>query len=339
MPPLIVGLWQLSEGHRREPRSRAEALELLSRLVERGFTTFDCADIYTGVEALLGELRREHEARPGVADRLRIHTKFVPDRGALESLDRRYVERIIERSLRRLGVERLDLVQFAWWDYEVPRYVETALWLDELRRAGKIARLGVTNFDVPRLREIVDAGVPIATQQIQYSLLDRRPERGMVDYCTEHGIQLLCYGALAGGLLSDRYVGTPPPEPPHATRSLTKYALMIDEVGGWERFQELLRILASIAEPRGHTVAQVALRWVLSRPCVGSVLLGLSNESAMRSSAEAVGLELAGEELARLEAWGASGPTPAGDVFDLERRPGGPHAAIMKYDLNREPAG
>ena len=181
VPRIIAGLWQLSEGHRREPRRRADVMDLLARLVDAGFTVFDCADIYTGVEELLGEFRARYRAEQGsvAAGRLRIHTKFVPDRDALAALDRSYVERIIDRSLCRLGVERLDLVQFAWWDYAVPGYVETALWLDELRRAGKIRLLGATNFDVPHLGEIVEAGVPIATQQVQYSLLDRRPENGM----------------------------------------------------------------------------------------------------------------------------------------------------------------
>lgn len=336
-PRVIVGLWQLSEGHRRQPRDRAEVLNLLLRLVDAGFTAFDCADIYTGVEELLGELRTEVRARHGsAADRLRIHTKFVPDRSALSTIDRPYVERIIDRSIRRLGVERLDLVQFAWWDYAIGGYVETALWLDELRQAGKIRLLGVTNFDVPRLGEIVRAGVPIATQQIQYSLLDRRPETEMVAFCADHGIGLLCYGTLAGGFLSDRHLGAGPPPPPLENRSLTKYRLMIDETGGWERFQELLEILASIAEHRGATIAGVALRWVLGRPAVASALVGISGFEAMEDARNAVELRLAMDDLELLSAWAAEGPRPRGDVFGLERQDGSPHATIMNYDLNRD---
>lgn len=337
VPRVIVGLWQLSEGHRREPRNRTDVLDLLARLLDAGFTAFDCADIYTGVEARLGEFRADYTARhgPDAADRLRIHTKFVPDRDALSNIDRSYVERVIDRSLRRLRVERLDLVQFAWWDYAVAGYVETALWLDELRQAGKIRRLGVTNFDVPHLREIVEAGVPIATQQVQYSLLDRRPENGMVEFCAEHRIRLFCYGTLAGGFLSERYLGVDAPEPPLENRSLTKYRLMIDQAGGWERFQELLNILSSIAERTGTTIAQVALRWVLDQPSIAAALVGISTESRMRDSLNALTMRPSAEDWAALGTWAEQGPRPPGDVFGLERERGGPHATIMKYSLNQ----
>lgn len=79
--------------------------------------------------------------------RVQLHTKFVPDLSELAIVDSRYVTDIIDRSLQRLATERLDLVQFHWWDFSVPRYVETAFELDKLRRAGKIAHVGVTNFD------------------------------------------------------------------------------------------------------------------------------------------------------------------------------------------------
>jgi len=337
VPRLIVGLWQLSEGHQSEPRDRAEVMDLLARLVDAGFTAFDCADIYTGVEELLGEFRSSYSTQHGsaAADRLRFHTKFVPDREVLATIDRRYVERIVDRSLTRLKVERLDLVQFAWWDYDVPGYVETALWLGGLRQAGKIRLLGVTNFDVPRLREIVEAGVPIATQQVQYSLLDRRPENGMIEFCAEHEIRLLCYGALAGGFLSNRYLGTEAPQPPLENRSLTKYRLMIDEAGGWSRFQELLQTLDSIANRTEGTIAQVALRWVLDRRCVAAALVGFSGERSLSDHADGSQVQLSPDDLALLETWVDEGPGPQGDVFELERQPGSAHAAIMKYDLNR----
>src|SRR5438876_10870341 len=143
----------------------------LPRFVEAGITTFDCADIYTGVEALIGSFRR---AYPSLARGVQVHTKFVPDVSELNTLERRYVEAIIDRSLRRLGMECLDLVQFHWWDFALPRYVDTALELDRLRRAGKIARLGVSNFDTRHLQELVAAGVPVVAHQLQYSLRDER---------------------------------------------------------------------------------------------------------------------------------------------------------------------
>src|ERR1700722_7199094 len=107
----------------------------MAAFVEAGITTFDCADIYTGVERLIGSFRR---AYPTHAKQVQIHTKFVPDLAYLRSLDGAGIAATIDRSLTRLGQERLDLVQFHWWDFAIPRYVETALELDRLRRAGKI---------------------------------------------------------------------------------------------------------------------------------------------------------------------------------------------------------
>ena len=214
VPRIISGGWQLSQGHRRTAIDPNTAVRQMRELANAGLTTFDCGDIYTGVEALLGKLLE-------ISPEVQVHTKFVPDRDELPGIDRKHVEGIIDRSLRRLGIERLDLVQFAWWDYDVPRYVETAVWLDEQRRAGKIRLLGVTNFDVPHLAEIVAAGVPLVAHQVQYSLLDRRPERGMAGFCQEHGIHLLAYGTLGGGFLSDRYLDQSDPAPPLATQTAT----------------------------------------------------------------------------------------------------------------------
>ena len=119
---LINGGWQLSEGHREGGFDRQSVLGELRELVESGLTTFDCADIYAGVEELLGELVRTL----GGQGKVQIHTKYVPDLTDLRTVTRRDVEATIDRSLHRLGVEQLDLVQFHWWDYEVPRYVEVA---------------------------------------------------------------------------------------------------------------------------------------------------------------------------------------------------------------------
>ena len=126
---------------------------------------------------------REEAGRRG--RKIRVHTKYVPDLDSLATLTRHDVEKIIDRSLHRLRVRRLDLVQFHWWDFSVPGWIEAAEHLEALRRAGKIRHLGVTNFDVDHLRSILDAGVEIVSNQVQYSLLDRRPERAMVDFCTE----------------------------------------------------------------------------------------------------------------------------------------------------------
>ena len=100
IPRLITGAWQLSEGHARVPLERDAVFARFDELIARGFTAFDCADIYTGVEEMLGEYVRRQPA--AVRDLIQIHTKLVPDRDALPEVDRAYVERIIDRALRRL---------------------------------------------------------------------------------------------------------------------------------------------------------------------------------------------------------------------------------------------
>ena len=177
---MIRGGWQLAGGH--GPVDRERAIEDMFAFMDHGVTTFDCADIYTGVEDMYGDFRRRLADRRGeeAARAFKVHTKFVPDRDMLQRIDRQYVTGIIDRSLQRLATERLDLVQFHWWDYAVPGAIETGRMLVELWRAGKIALLAGTNFDTTHSRALLDAGVPIVSMQVQYSLLDARPENGLV---------------------------------------------------------------------------------------------------------------------------------------------------------------
>jgi aryl-alcohol dehydrogenase-like predicted oxidoreductase len=165
---VIRGGWQLAGGH--GPIDRAAAIDDLIAAFDAGIFTFDCADIYTGVEELYGDMRARLQSMRGseAARRLRIHTKFVPDLDILPSIGRRDVAAIIDRSLTRLKVDTLDLVQFHWWDYAEPRWLEALGALDELRRNGKVRHIGVTNFDTARLRRIVETNIPVASMQAQY---------------------------------------------------------------------------------------------------------------------------------------------------------------------------
>jgi aryl-alcohol dehydrogenase-like predicted oxidoreductase len=203
----------------------------------------------------------------------------VPDLGALPVLTKADVARAIDTSLARLGTDRLDLVQFHWWDYATDRHVETALWLTELRAAGKIANIGGTNFDTHQTLRLLDAGVPLVSMQVQYSLTDDRPGRALAALAQRRGFQLLAYGTVGGGLYSDRWRGVPEPRPPFENRSLAKYKLIVDEFGGWDLFQDLLAALAAVARRHGTDIATVASRWVLDRPGVAAVIVGARNRS------------------------------------------------------------
>jgi aryl-alcohol dehydrogenase-like predicted oxidoreductase len=328
---IIKGGWHLAGDHGAIDPNEARAD--MARFVEAGVTTFDCADIYTGVEALIGDFRRDY---PSLAPRLQIHTKFVPDLPALATLAPRDVRRIIDRSLARLGVERLDLVQFHWWDFAVPRWVETALELERLRAEGKIAHVGVTNFDAPRLRELLDAGVRVLTNQVQYSLIDDRPRGAMVDLCQARGVSLLCYGTLAGGLFSERWLGAPPPDRP-TNRSLVKYALIVEDFGGWALFQDLLQALAVVAGRHGADIASIAARAMLDRSAVAAAIIGATSARHLVRHVALADIVLRDEDLALIDAVLARRAGPAGDVYELERDRTGRHGAIMKYKLNSLP--
>jgi aryl-alcohol dehydrogenase-like predicted oxidoreductase len=330
---LIRGGWQLAGGH--GPIDQKTAIADLISTYQAGIWTFDCADIYTGVEDLFGAFRQDCAKRFGAAagQSIKIHTKFVPDLADLDRLSKSQVTTAIDRSLRRLSLERLDLVQFHWWDYALGNYLETAHWLNGLRVEGKIDLLGGTNFDSDHLVDLCAAGIPLASLQIQYSLLDDRPERSLIATAQQQGIGLLCYGTVAGGFLSNRWLNASEPPAPVENRSLTKYKLIIDEFGGWALFQKLLQTLQQIADRHRSDIASVASRFILDRPAVAGIIVGARNTSHLAANTAIAALRLTPRDRSEIAAILAHRQGPAGDVYALERARTGRHGAIMKYNL------
>ena len=328
---VIKGGWHLAGDHGViDPE---QAVHDMAAFVQTGITTFDCADIYTGVEALIGRFRALY---PPLAREVQVHTKFIPDLRMLAEVDSTYVERSIDRSLMRLGQERLDLVQFHWWDYQVPGYVEAAVELSRQRDKGKIANIGVTNFDVPRLTEMLDAGVPVVSMQAQYSLLDERPRNGMIDLCRSRNIAVICYGTVAGGFLSERWMGRREAGGGLTNRSLIKYKLIIDDFGGWDLFQELLATLGRIAVKHRCDIATVASRAVLNWDHVAAIIVGATNASHLGANRKILDLELDAADVQAIQEVLRQRKGPLGDVYSLERDRTGRHGRIMKYDLHQK---
>jgi aryl-alcohol dehydrogenase-like predicted oxidoreductase len=330
IPRVIRGGWQLAGDH--GPVERERAISDMGVFLDAGLNTVDGADIYTGVEDMYGAFNAGRSAAG--LPRMQVHTKFVPDYGDLATVDAAYVRRIITRSLSRLRAERLDLVQFHWWDYGVPRYVETAQALYALQQEGLIARIGGTNFDAAHAAEIMAAGVPLVSMQSQYSLLDRRPAAALAALGARTGMQLLCYGTLAGGFLSAQWLGRPEPQD-ISNRSLVKYKLIIDEFGGWAAFQELLRALQAIAGRRGVSLSSVAVRWVLEQPGVAAAIVGARYADRLASTLEVFRFALDSADHALLQPILDAHPGPGGEVYALERDKNGRHGRIMKYELNK----
>jgi aryl-alcohol dehydrogenase-like predicted oxidoreductase len=270
---LVVGMWQVSGGHGVVDRERA--LGAMRDHFDRGFTTFDLADHYGPAEDFVGEFRRRLRAERGddALGGLRTFTKWVPEPG---TMSRAIVESAIDRSLRRMDTPSLDLLQFHWWDYGDRRYLDALAHLRDVRDAGKIRHLGLTNFDAEHLEEILDRGIAVVSNQVQYSLVDRRPEVAMRDTCRRRNVRLLTYGTLAGGFFSEAYLGRPEPRRPElTTASLQKYKRMIDAWGGWALFQELLAALHDVAQKHAATIAGVAVRAILDEPVVAGVIAGV----------------------------------------------------------------
>jgi aryl-alcohol dehydrogenase-like predicted oxidoreductase len=333
---VIRGGWQLSDSH-----SQATSNDPVGDLIafaDAGITTFDCADIYTGVEALIGRFRTEYQKTRGAEAfrKIRIHTKFVPDMARLANISKNYVEHVIDSSLQRLGMEQLDIVQFHWWNYGVERWLETAGWLEELRRAGKINRIGGTNFDTSHLLAIRKAGVPMSSMQVQYSLLDRRPEKSFIDVARKEDIAVFCYGTVAGGFLGERWLGAVEPQAPLENRSLVKYKLIIDDFGGWAPFQELLQTLATIAQRHKTDIATIASAAILARPGVSAVIVGARNRSHLAANLKITDVTLNADDHRAIETVLVKSHQLAGDVYALERDVSGRHGSVMKYNLNSE---
>ncbi len=333
---IVKGGWHLAGGHGKVNADRA--IEDMRAFVAAGITTFDCADIYTGVEELIGQFLKKYQPAfaAGELAPVQVHTKYVPDYNALATLTKADTTAIIDRSLKRLGVEQLDLVQFSWWDYNIPRYVEVATHLAELQQAGKIRYLGVTNFDGRHLKEILDAGVPIVANQVQYSILDNRPVDDLHDLTETYNMPYLCYGVLAGGFLSDRYLNVADPVPPFENRSLTKYRLIIDEFGGWDAFQEVLAALRKIADKYEVGIAEVASRYMLENPLVAGIIIGARNQKHLEKIKKLHSFKLDEADKTVIHRLITKSQGPNGPVFGLERDKTGKHGRIMKYNLNQE---
>ena len=335
---VIKGGWQLAGDHGEVLRE--QAIADMEAFLDAGITTFDCADIYTGVEEMIGHFIADMRNRRGaeVANRVMVHTKLVPDLGRLPDIRPDEVEAIVDRSLKRLQIERIPLVQFYWWDMSIGNAVEALDVLKECQKKGKIANLGATNWNTPVMDRFCDAGFDVVSAQVQYSVLDRRPAGAFSDWGARRNVQILAYGTLAGGFLTENWLGQPDPGFAFENRSLVKYRLIIDEFGPWDLFQALLQTLQAIGDNHGVALSSVATRWVLDQPQVAAAIVGARYARHLPKTLEVFGFALDAEDRAQIDAILAQAGGPSGPVYGLEGDRSGRHGRIMKYNLNANPA-
>jgi len=335
---VIKGGWQLAGGH--GAFDRTEAINDMARFIDAGINTFDCADIYTGVESMIGEMITNYRAQHGnsATYQIQVHTKLVPDYEKLEMFTPTDVEAIIDRSLKRLAIDQLHLVQFYWWDTSRGNPVEVLSSLKTLQQKGKIVHLGATNWDTNRISPFIDAGLDLVSMQIQYSLLDTRPEGRFASWCSERDIHLFCYGTLAGGFLTEHWLGKPDPGYEFENRSLTKYRLIIDEFGGWHLFQQLLVVLKHIANKHSVTLSVIASRAILDKPNVAAVIIGARTARHLQTTLQLFNTQLSPQDTAQIYEVLSQRSGPSGAVYELEGDKTGRHGRIMKYNLNTDDA-
>jgi aryl-alcohol dehydrogenase-like predicted oxidoreductase/enamine deaminase RidA (YjgF/YER057c/UK114 family) len=266
---VLTGLWQIADLERDGKKlNPAETTKYMLPYVEAGFSTFDMADHYGSAEVIAGTLKAQIKN----SDQVQLLTKWVPEPG---KVSKETIRKAVERALSRLQSDQLDLLQYHAWSYPDPAWLDTLFELQELKKEGLIKYLGVTNFDSAHLRIALASGIELVSNQVCYSLLDQRANGEMKRVCEQYGVKLLAFGTLAGGFISDKWLGKPEPKVDESfTWSQMKYKRFIDETGNWSEFQTLLNTLNSIAKKHKISIANVATKFILNQEHVAGVIVG-----------------------------------------------------------------
>ena len=314
---LVCGLWQVADiekdGSIIDPEQGADALEAYARA---GFDTFDMADHYGSAEIITGHLLKRF---PAGNNKPRAFTKWCPEPGPMT---RDVVRRGVEERLTRLQVEKVDLLQFHWWTFEHPAWLDALHEMQAMKEEGLIGALGLTNFDAAHLNLALADGIEIASNQVSFSLIDRRAAGDLSALCKRTGVKLLAYGTLCGGFLSEKWLGQPEPASiPDWSRS--KYKRFIDTAGGWQPYQGILRAASEIAKKHAVSLSNVASRWVLEHEAVAATIIGarLGESEHRDDNLNVFRFALDAEDHAALDAAFAQTRAIPGDCGDEYRKP------------------
>jgi aryl-alcohol dehydrogenase-like predicted oxidoreductase len=266
---------------------------VVAAALDAGITLFDTADIY-------GSTKSEEFLGRALGDRRRhviIATKFgmaVDDkrRGARPE----YVRRAVDDSLRRLATDYIDLYQLHQPDPDVP-IADTLGALDELVKAGKVKAIGCSNFSAAQLRD-ADEGAPGArfvSVQNEFSLLHREPEADVLPACSRLGLAFLPFFPLASGVLTGKYNAATP------AQGTSRLSLSWTERFRTPKNLAIVAALRSFAAERGHTLLELAMSWLTSRPQVASVIAGATSADQVRANAAAASWRLTPEDFSEID--------------------------------------
>ncbi|SIN67125.1 aldo/keto reductase [Algoriphagus halophilus] len=315
---IVTGLWQIADmerdGNTLDPVSTSKYMQAY---VDSGFTSFDMADHYGSSEIIAGTFKNSLSEK----EKVQLFTKWVPKPGKITRSD---VRSAIQTALDRMQQTSIDLLQFHAWYYPDPSWLDGLFYLNELKEEGLIQHLGVTNFDAAHLRIACASGIPIVSNQVCHSVIDQRATQQMKKVCDTYHVKLLAFGTLAGGFLTDRWVGKAEPSNSEIkTWSQMKYKRFIDAAGGWEVFQQLLQTLKQVAEKHQVSVANIAGRCILENPNVAAIIVGarLGESEHIEDNKKLLEINLQAEDLELIqEAQRSLTPIP-GDCGDEYRKP------------------
>ena len=298
--PLTLGSWPMS-GDRYGAIDDSAAVQTIRRAHDQGITSFDTAPGYGAghAEQTLGA------ALQGRRDAAIVTTKcgIVPARSGQpgRNSSRASVLGEIEASLSRLRTDHVDVYLVHWPDPNTP-LEETMATLDDIQRAGKTRLVGVSNFDVPLLEQCLQLR-PIDVLQVGYNLFDRRMEREVFPFCRAHGIGVMAYGSLAYGLLSGAFTEGTTFDAADWRAGGVAFGQPI--LGG-DNFRHNVRLVNrlrdEVATPRGLSVAQLALAWVVRNPIVTTAMVGARVPAEIEENIGAAQVRLSDDDAAQIEA-------------------------------------
>jgi aryl-alcohol dehydrogenase-like predicted oxidoreductase len=281
----------------------ATAFGIMNRALELGVNFFDTADVYGQeglTERVLGKWFESYRLRDAIV----VATKFRFRMGEGPNgtgASRFRIVRAVEESLRRLKTDRIDLYQVHMQDIDTPEE-ETLRALDDLVRAGKVLYIGASNYAAYRLVDslwLSRSGNLERYQvlQAQYSLVARELEREHVPACRKFGLGILPYSPLAGGFLTGKYRKDQPPPPGSRLDKWRDRLRRFDNERNWR----ILDAVDAVAREAGATTAQVALAWLLHKPCVTSVIFGARSVAQLEDNVKAASLALPAATMKRLD--------------------------------------
>ncbi len=318
IPRIVTGLWQIADMERHgdmlNPQKTAAAMQAYAAA---GLTAFDMADHYGSSEIIAGVFKNQYAE----SQQIKLFTKWVPKPGKITRSD---VRAAIGLALERTQQESIDLLQFHAWFYPDPSWLDGLMYLNELREAGLIKHIGVTNFDAAHLNMALASGIPIVSNQICHSVIDQRARGEMAKVCEQHNVKILAFGTLMGGFLSEKWLGESEPKMEAlATWSQMKYKRFIDAAGGWEVYQNLLRAMKQVAQKHGVSVANVASRFVLENPHVAAVIIGarLGESEHIADNKKLLEIDLDETDIATIQAAQKQLKPIPGDCGDEYRKP------------------